>query len=156
MFRGSYLTRVDDKFRLKVPAEYKRTIDEKYGPQQFYITSRTGKAAQIYPLTEWRKLEDEMMELDEFDESRIKFFKATSYFGQMVEMDSQGRLLLPQKIRERAKLNEELLVSGQMTFLEVENHDSIDADEIVMTADEMKAMSEKLRVIRAAAKARIM
>ena len=140
MFRGSYLTRVDDKFRLKVPAEYKRTIDEKYGPQQFYITSRTGKAAQIYPLTEWRKLEDEMMELDEFDESRIKFFKATSYFGQMVEMDSQGRLLLPQKIRERAKLNEELLVSGQMTFLEVENHDLIDADEIVMTADEMKAI----------------
>jgi MraZ protein len=71
-------------------------------------------------------------------------------------MDSQGRLLLPQKIRERAKLNEDVLVSGQMTFLDVENHDQIDADEIVMTADEMKAMSEKLRVIRAAAKARIM
>ena len=155
MFRGSYVTRVDDKFRLKVPAEYKRTIDEKYGPQQFYITSRTGKAAQIYPLVEWRKLEDEMLELDEFDESRIKFFKATSYFGQVVEIDSQGRLLLPQKIRERAKLNEDVLVSGQMTFLEVENHDMIDADEIGMTADEMKAMSEKLRAIRAAAKARV-
>jgi MraZ protein len=156
MFRGSYVTRVDDKFRLKVPAEYKRTIDEKYGPQQFYITSRTGEAAQIYPLTEWRKLEDEMMELDEFDDSRIKFFKATCYFGQMVEMDSQGRLLLPQKIRERAKLNEDVLVSGKMTFLEVENHDAINPDEIGMTAEEMKAMSDKLKVIRAAAKARIM
>jgi len=152
MFRGSYLTRIDDKFRMKVPAEYKRTIDEKYGPQQFYITSRTGKDALIYPLEEWRKVEDEMFELTEFDPTRLKFFKTTSYFGQTVEMDSQGRLLLPQKIREKAKLNEDVLVSGSMTHLVVENHDLIEPDEIGMTLDDLKDMSEKLKEIRAAKK----
>ena len=38
--------------RLKVPAEFKRVIDEKYGTQ-FYITSLDGKVAQVYPFEEW-------------------------------------------------------------------------------------------------------
>ncbi|PYX46476.1 MAG: division/cell wall cluster transcriptional repressor MraZ, partial [Acidobacteria bacterium] len=42
MFRGNHPTRVDEKGRLKVPAEFKRVIDEKYGTQ-FYITSLDGK-----------------------------------------------------------------------------------------------------------------
>ncbi len=49
MFRGNHPTRVDEKGRLKVPAEFKRVIDEKYS-LQFYITSLDGKVAQVYPL----------------------------------------------------------------------------------------------------------
>ena len=45
MFRGNHPTRVDEKGRLKVPAEFKRTVDEKYGAQ-FYITSATGRVAR--------------------------------------------------------------------------------------------------------------
>src|SRR5216683_2786275 len=46
MFRGNHPTRVDEKGRLKIPAEFKRVIDEKYG-QQFYITSLDGKVASV-------------------------------------------------------------------------------------------------------------
>ena len=51
MFRGNHPTRVDEKGRLKVPAEFKRVIDEKYA-QRFYITSLDGKVAQIYDIEE--------------------------------------------------------------------------------------------------------
>ena len=43
MFRGNHPTRVDEKGRLKLPAEFKRRVDELYGPQ-FYITSKDGQA----------------------------------------------------------------------------------------------------------------
>ena len=48
MFRGNHQTRVDEKFRLKLPAEFKRMVDEQYGPV-FYITSQDGKRAQLWP-----------------------------------------------------------------------------------------------------------
>ncbi len=122
MVDGSYITRIDEKFRLKVPADFKRAIDEKYGSQIFYITSTDGKEAQIYPLAEWRKVKEDWAEVSDFHPVKIKFFKTTSYYGQTVEMDGQGRLLLPQKLRESASLNEEVLVSGYPKYLGVENH----------------------------------
>jgi MraZ protein len=53
MFRGNHPTRVDEKGRLKLPAEFKRLVDERYGTQ-FYITSKDGRRAEIYPLSEWQ------------------------------------------------------------------------------------------------------
>ena len=46
MFRGNHPARVDEKGRLKLPAEFKRICDELYGPR-FYITSRDGTRAEI-------------------------------------------------------------------------------------------------------------
>jgi MraZ protein len=149
MFRGSHLARVDEKFRLKVPAEYKRQIDEIYGSLQFYITSRDGKAAQIYPMQEWRSIEEGMLQISEFNPVRIKFFKTTSYYGQVVDMDSQGRLLLPQKLRESAKLNEEVLVSGALTYLDVENHELMKPEDVGMTQADLEAMAELLKQAKA-------
>ena len=48
MFRGNAPTRVDEKGRLKVPAEFKRVVEEKYG-RKFYITSLDGRVAHVYP-----------------------------------------------------------------------------------------------------------
>jgi len=59
MFRGNHPTRVDEKGRLKVPAEFKRVIDEKYGTQ-FYITSLDGRVAQVYPFEEWERIEQKL------------------------------------------------------------------------------------------------
>ena len=56
MFRGTHITRLDEKGRLKVPADFKRQIDENYGAQ-FYITSRTGTVAKVYPMQEWEEIE---------------------------------------------------------------------------------------------------
>ena len=66
MFRGNHPTRVDEKGRLKVPAEFKRVLDEKYS-QQFYITSFDGKSAQMYPFEEWERLEEKFSRLSTFN-----------------------------------------------------------------------------------------
>ena len=66
MFRGNHPTRVDEKGRLKLPAEFKRRVDELYGPQ-FYITSMDGKRAQVYPLKEWEQIEASLAKMSPMD-----------------------------------------------------------------------------------------
>ena len=80
MFRGNHPTRVDEKGRLKVPAEFKRVIDEKYG-QQFYITSLDGKVAQIYPFEEWERIEQKLAGLSTFNPTKKKFLETGELLG---------------------------------------------------------------------------
>jgi MraZ protein len=120
MFRGNHPTRVDEKGRLKVPAEFKRVIDEKYSAQ-FYITSLDGKVAQVYPFEEWERIEQKLAGLSTFNPTKKKFLSRVNYWGQQVEMDGQGRLLMPQLLRESARIKGEVAVIGYQTYLEVRN-----------------------------------
>jgi MraZ protein len=120
MFRGNHPTRVDEKGRLKVPAEFKRVIDEKYGAQ-FYITSLDGKIAQVYPFEEWERIEQKLAGLSTFNPTKKKFLDRVNYWGQQVEMDGQGRLLMPQLLRDAAQIKGEVAVTGNLTHLLVRN-----------------------------------
>jgi len=120
MFRGNHPTRVDEKGRLKVPAEFKRVIDEKYGAQ-FYITSLDGKVAQVYPFEEWERIEQKLAALSTFNPTKKKFLERVNYYGQVIEMDGQGRLLIPSLLRDSAQIKGEVAVLGNLTFLEVRN-----------------------------------
>jgi MraZ protein len=121
MFRGNHPTRIDEKGRIKVPAEFKRTIDESYGGGQFYITSRDGSVAEIYPFEEWQRIEEKLAKVSNFNPAKKKFLDRVNYYGQMVEIDNQGRLLIPQILRESADVRGEVLVFGNLTYLEVRN-----------------------------------
>jgi MraZ protein len=143
MFRGNHPTRVDEKGRLKVPAEYKRVIDEKYA-QRFYITSLDGIAAQIYPFEEWERIEQKLASLSTFNPTKKKFLTRTNYYGQVVEMDGQGRLLVPQILRESAGIRGDVAVLGNLTYLEVRNMEALDkeiqepfTDEDIKTLDDL-------------------
>jgi MraZ protein len=121
MFRGNHPTRVDEKGRLKVPAEFKRVIDEKYSSAQFYITSLDGNVAQLYPFEEWERIEQKLAALSIFNPTKKKFLSRVNYYGQVVEMDGQGRLLIPQLLRDAAQIKGEVAVLGNLTYLEVRN-----------------------------------
>ena len=120
MFRGNHPTRVDEKGRLKLPADYKREVDEQYGAQ-FYITSLDGKRAKLYPLKSWEAIEASLQKMSPMDPVRKKFLDVTNYYGQMAEMDGQGRLLIPQLIRDTATVKGEVNVLGSQDHLEVVN-----------------------------------
>ena len=143
MFRGNHPTRVDEKGRLKVPAEFKRVIDEKYG-QQFYITSLDGDVAQVYPFEEWERIEQKLAGLSTFNPTKKKFLSKVNYWGQVVEMDGQGRLLIPQLLRDAAKIKGEVAVSGYQTYLEVRNMEAYQqkVQEEKFTPDDEKTLDE--------------
>ncbi len=143
MFRGNHPTRVDEKGRLKVPSEFKRLLDEKYGTQ-FYITSLDGKVAQVYPFEEWQQIEEKLARLSNFNPTKKKFLDRTNYYGQVVEIDGQGRLLIPSLLRESAGIQGEVAVVGNLTFLEVRSIEQYrrDIEENPFTADDEKTLDE--------------
>ena len=143
MFRGNHPTRVDEKGRLKVPAEFKRVIDEKYGTQ-FYITSLDGKVAQVYPFEEWERIEQKLAGLSNFNPTKKKFLDRVNYYGQMVEMDGQGRLLIPQLVRDSAQIKGEVAVLGNLTFLIVRNLEAFrqEIEEQPFTSEDEKTLDD--------------
>jgi MraZ protein len=124
MFRGNIPTRVDEKGRLKLPADFKRLIDENYDAK-FFITSKDGKRAEIWPLQEWKKIEARLALIPNSDLAKKKFLDCVNYFGHETEMDAQGRLLIPQLLRETAKLDGDSSVLGLTDHLAVVNHDDL-------------------------------
>ena len=143
MFRGNHPTRVDEKGRLKVPAEFKRLIDEKYGTQ-FYITSLDGKVAQVYPFEEWQRIEEKLTKLSNFNPTKKKFLNRTNYYGQLVEIDGQGRVLIPALLRDSAEIKGEVAVVGNLTYLEVQSIEVYkkDIEENPFTSDDEKILDE--------------
>ncbi len=139
MFRGNHPTRVDEKGRLKVPAEFKRVIDEKYSAQ-FYITSLDGKVAQLYPFEEWERIEQKLAALSTYNPTKKKFLARVNYWGQAVEMDGQGRLLMPQLLRDSAQIKGEVAVTGNLTYLEVRN---LEAYRLEMETEKFTPEDEK-------------
>ena len=143
MFRGNHPARVDEKGRLKLPADFKRRSDEVYGPQ-FYITSKDGKRAEIYPIREWEKIEAKLAEIPSMNPAKKKFMDVTNYYGQMAEFDAQGRLLIPQILRESAKLTTDVVVLGEQTVLAVVNREEFEAELKLapLSAADMTALAE--------------
>ncbi len=124
MFRGSQQAKVDEKGRLKLPSDFKKLVDAQ-NVTQFYITSMDGKIAEIWPLPEWEKREKQMNGSSTMEDAVQTYLDWTSHYGSQVEIDSQARLLLPQRLREDAKLDAEVEVVGKLTYLEVKNEDSV-------------------------------
>lgn len=116
--RGNSPAKVDEKGRLKIPAEFLEQLKE-YGTS-FYITSPTGESARIYPLKVWSEIEDKLANTPNSKEKR-KFLLRTSYYGQVAELDGQGRVLLPALLREKALLKGDVAVLGTLNHLVVMN-----------------------------------
>ena len=118
--RGNCPAKVDEKGRLKIPAVFLEELKE-YGTQ-FYITSPTGESARIYPMKIWSEIEDKLAKLPSANKAKRKFLMRTSYYGQVVDMDGQGRVLLPPVLREAAQTKGDVDIFGALNYLEVMNH----------------------------------
>jgi len=140
--RGSHRAKVDEKGRLKIPAEYLDGLRQ-YG-NQFYITSVEGTTARIYPMQVWVGIEEKLAKASTQNQAKRKFLLRTSYFGQVVDMDGQGRLLLPTVLRESAKTVGEVAVFGNLDHLEVMNvtHAADQMTKDPITPEDYKALED--------------
>ena len=142
MLRGNYPAKVDDKGRVKVPGAYLAELREL--GEQFYITSENGDHARLYPMKFWKEIEDKLARVSSHNAAKKKFLARTNYYGQVVELDGQGRILIPAVLRESAQMKGEVDVLGNLTFLEIWNHDRF-TDEMnrnPMTAEDEKTLDE--------------
>lgn len=120
MLRGNIPARVDEKGRLKIPAAFLEELKAFGG--RFYVTSETGDYARIFPMKIWEELESKLAKLSSHNRTKQKFLTWTNYYGQAVELDNQGRVLIPPVLREAAQMKGDVDVTGHLTYLEVWNH----------------------------------
>jgi transcriptional regulator MraZ len=123
-FRGHETTRVDSKGRLKIPSVFRARLEEKYG-RDLFVTSVTGEFVTIYPMPVWAEIEERLAEMPTTHSSRAKYLARVNYFGQIAELDAQGRVLIPARLRETAGIAGDVDVLGQTTYLEAWNHDRL-------------------------------
>jgi MraZ protein len=142
MFRGSAPTKIDDKGRLKIPSDFRRFVEERYGPDLF-VTSVLGDSALIYPLQVWEEIEHRLSALPSTDRTKVRYLERVNYYGQQVSLDVQGRILVPQILRESARMNGDVVVSGQLNHLVVWNHESFvkRLDDQPFTDEDFRALS---------------
>lgn len=148
MFRGNNPAKVDDKGRLKIPSAFKALLDAA-NVTELYITSTDGRKAEIWPLPEWEKRERQLVANSTNMEDAVeKYLNLTSYYGQQVEMDSQSRVVLPQKLRDKGKLDAEVVVLGKLVYLEVQNEKEFEQNLAAyeMTSDDRKAVAAIVRM----------
>lgn len=118
--RGSASARIDDKGRLKIPTTFRTVIQDQQGPDVF-VTSVTGECVRIYPMPVWLELERQLEQIPDDHPALSKFLDRVSYYGQVSELDGQGRIVIPQHLRESASIVGDVRVFGRITYLEVWN-----------------------------------
>ena len=123
-FRGSAPARLDEKGRLKVPNLFRQQIEEAFGTE-FFVTSLHGREILLYPLPMWRALEEKLAALPAIHRAKTKFLERVNYYGQDASMDGQGRILVPQILRDAAKLPADVVVTGNIDHLVVSDRSAL-------------------------------
>lgn len=118
--RGNHPARIDDKGRIKIPNGFRQLVQSQYGPELF-VTSVTGEYVRLYPMAVWLEVERRLAQVPSANPSKQRFLDRVSFFGQTVEMDKQGRVVLPQILRESAAMAGEVSVLGLQNHLAVWN-----------------------------------
>ncbi len=120
MLRGNHPARIDEKGRLKVPNGFRSTIESQWG-QELFVTSVTGEYVRLYPMAVWVEIERRLAEVPSTHPSKLRFLDRVNFFGQLATLDKQGRIVIPQLLRESAAMTGEVSVLGLQNHLAVWN-----------------------------------
>ncbi len=134
---------MDDKGRLKVPTMFRQPLETKYG-RELFVTSLSGEFVRIYPMPVWLEIEQKLGEMPSTHPARVRFLDRVNYYGQVVELDAQGRVLIPVRLRTSATMTGEVDVLGQFNCLDVWNHERFESklQREPYTDDDARALSE--------------
>jgi len=116
---GSYPAKLDKSGRLKIPEKFRSAIEEEFGKEVF-ITSLTDDSVHVYPLTVWTALSGVTREgALHFRPDVRQFMLNVNRKGNGNEIDTKGRVLINQTLRDQAGLQAEVVVIGMTNHLEV-------------------------------------
>jgi MraZ protein len=119
VFMGEYEHSVDAKGRLILPAKFREELGD-----TFIATRGLEHCLFIYPLKEWAIQDQKLEKLSLFD-AQARAFKRYTYIGAAeLEVDKQGRVLIPQHLRQYAKLDKDVIVAGVSNRVEVWNKEN--------------------------------
>jgi MraZ protein len=122
VLRGNSPAKIDDRGRLKIPNGFRSFIEDEHG-RELFVTSLHGDSVRLYPMAVWTDIEKRLSQIPSTHPSRLKFLDRVNFYGQVAEIDTQGRVVIPPRLRESAAMAGDVDVFGQFNYLEVWNHE---------------------------------
>tara|TARA_R110001599_G_scaffold65838_2_gene185913 strand:- start:166776 stop:167231 length:456 start_codon:yes stop_codon:yes gene_type:complete len=119
MFRGVQHINMDAKGRLAMPARQREPLLSECGGQIVVTIDTQSACLAIYPLPEWERIEKEIQALPALKPAVKRFQRLMLGYATDLELDGNGRMLLPQSLREYARLDKKLVLVGQGNKLEL-------------------------------------
>lgn len=116
-FRGGFPATIDVKGRVKLPARLREQLESCFG-NEVYVCSFFPYELRIYPLAAWEELEEKLLAKPSFKKSVLKLVERVNY-GQLLEMDGHGRIVIPALLREMVDVEGEVVISGRISYLAV-------------------------------------
>ncbi|ACV61931.1 MraZ protein [Desulfofarcimen acetoxidans DSM 771] len=114
MFMGEHQHTIDNKGRMIIPARFREELGER-----FVMTKGLEGCLALYPLQEWSVLEQKMRSLP-FTRKDARALARFIFSGASeCEIDKQGRILIPNNLREHAKLVKDVVVIGVSSRVEI-------------------------------------
>jgi MraZ protein len=119
MFRGINAITIDGKGRLAVPTRYRDALSEQ-GKTSLVLTIDTEETCLLlYPTAQWQLIEDKLQSLPSFNAAARRIQRLLIGHATDVELDSNGRVLLPPVLRDYAQLDKRVVMIGQGNKFEV-------------------------------------
>lgn len=140
MFIGEYQHALDSKNRIIIPSKFREGLGN-----SFVLTKGLDGCLYAYPMDEWKKLENKLKELPITSKDARAFVRFFLSGAAEIEVDKQGRALIPQNLIEYACINKEIVSIGVSTRLEIwskekwidYNEQNIDFEEIAERMSEL-------------------
>ena len=122
MFKGSSFHIMDNKGRVSVPVRYREVLQERQD-RQLILTNWDGYIL-AFPHSEWVKVEAKLGEMALFRKDYRSFQRFLISGVEECPLDRQGRILIPQNLREYAKLGREVAIVGLVRNFEIWDRES--------------------------------
>lgn len=135
MFRGISSISLDAKSRIAIPTRYREELQDCCDRQMVLTVAVDEKCVGepgclwLYPLPEWEKTERTIMGLPTLNKMAVQLKRFLIGNASECEMDTQGRLLLPEKLREFAGMKKNIMLVGQLNKFEIWNEAAWQAKE---------------------------
>jgi MraZ protein len=134
MFRGTHLYSVDDKGRVAIPARFIKVLsglqDECLVVTRFKRRNRP--CLDVYPLSAWQRFEEKIAAEKRFNKKLAAFESWYVGAAQDVQVDGQGRMLIPPTLRKHAQIAREVMFVGATDKFQVWDKDvfeQVDAED---------------------------
>lgn len=119
MFRGEYSLSLDAKGRLAIPSRYRERLVETCGGKLIVTISLLERCLVVYPYPRWQRIEDELKDLPALDSQAQAINHLLIGHAVDCDMDSNGRVLLSQTLRNFAGLDKRIMMVGQVDKFEI-------------------------------------
>lgn len=119
VFRGINAINLDSKGRMMIPVRYRAEIQSEAKGQLVVTIDTEEKCLLLYPLPVWEEIEKKIEKLPSFNQATRRVQRLLIGHATELEADSNGRLLLPQLLREYANISKHVVLVGQGKKFEI-------------------------------------